>query len=89
MMQRKTVKASNLYSIVSCQRLAHVFIMQSTEANVFPRHKRVAIFTKACFGHPNPSKRKNYATVKLLRKPRTSCFTGDIPNKGYVASLSQ
>jgi hypothetical protein len=48
-----------------------------------------AIFAKACFGHPSPSKRQKLRGSQCLRRPQPSCFIRWIPSKGYPTSFSQ
>jgi hypothetical protein len=43
----------------------------------------VAIFAKACFGHPSPSKQQKLRDHSMPAAPQPSCFPRFIPNKGY------
>jgi hypothetical protein len=51
------------------------------------QHDSAAIFAKACFGHPSPSKRQKLRGNQCLRRPQPSCYTRCIPNKGYATWL--
>ncbi|WP_150107867.1 hypothetical protein [Methylobacter tundripaludum] len=53
------------------------------------RTESAAIFAKACFGHPSPSKRQKLRGSQCLRRPQPSCFIRWIPSKGYPTSFSQ
>jgi hypothetical protein len=49
----------------------------------FKSCESAAIFAKACFGHPSPSKRQKLRGNQYLRRPQPSCFIRWIPTKGY------
>ncbi|MGZ5011978.1 MAG: hypothetical protein ACXV74_13565 [Methylobacter sp.] len=59
------------------------------EALAINENESAAIFAKACFGHPSPSKRKKLRGSQCLRRPQPSCFIRWIPGKGYPTSFSQ
>ena len=41
-----------------------------------------AIFAKACFGHPSPSKRQKSRGNHCLRRPQPSCVSRPDPTRG-------
>ena len=54
------------------------------------RNRGVAIFAKACFGHPSPSKRQKLNATAIAFGPQPSCVHATSPlhrklGAGYVA----
>jgi hypothetical protein len=63
--------------------------IQHHSRNDSTRCESAAIFAKACFGHPSPSKRQKLRGSQCLRRPQPSCFIRWIPDKGHPTSFSQ